>query len=290
MQQVILHLGAHKTASTHFSEVILSNPELARSFDVATPKKGPLREAITGQLSSIKDNADVPPALQDAARGLARGHKTLLVMDENILGTPRNLFVGGKMYARSARRVGRAVRLFDGLPVTLMIGLRDPATFVASSWSETLRSNAFRSFRQYLDGATAQSISWVEIIQNIQAAAPQAKLVVWRFEDYRTLLPELVARALMQPADAGLTFTDITEPVRVGMSDRALKEIRDEGKQANAALSTARVEQIMATFPKSAEYPAPKPWTAAERLYLNDHYAQEVETLRGMDGITFLGT
>jgi hypothetical protein len=288
LKQVILHLGAHKTASTHFGGVIHSNNDLRKSCGVAAPRKGVLRAELVQRISNIKDDKPVPAEISRQARGLAGKWSRLLVMDENILGTPSRLFQNGAMYPRAARRVGRAAQMFEGLDVTLMMAIRNPATFSVASWSEALRSNPYRPFEAYLEGAQASDISWLTVITAIREAAPQAALVVWRYEDYRVLLPQLVACALHQPRDAVLEFKTLQSPVRVGLSARALTEICKRNHNSNAAPDPAEVEAIMADYPKSTAFPAPMPWSDADQKILDARYRRDFEALSQVEGITLL--
>ena len=287
-RRVVLHLGAHKTASTHFSEVVWQNAALCRQAGVAAPRKGPLREAVTHALSSIRDGKPVPPEMIAAAAALGQGADGLLVMDENILGTPRNLFSEGAMYPRAARRAGRAARLFPGAQVEIMMALRDPATFVAASWSESLRSNTFRPFRDYLEGVRAADIGWYPIVAGIREAAPEARITIWRFEDYRKLLPRLLAIALGLDEDAPPAFEPVASEVRVGLSQRALDVVTARVRLTGASLPEAEVERVMARFPKGPEHAPPRPWSSAESRDLSARYDADLERLAELPGLRVL--
>ena len=288
MQRVVLHLGAHKTASTHFSEVVYNNLPLAKAAGMAVPRKGPLREHVTHVLSKLNDNKPVPEAKTLAAKSLAEGAKGLLLMDENILGTPKNLFSSEGMYPRAARRTGRTARLFSGVQVDIMLALRNPATFVAASWSESLRSNTFRPFREYLEGTRAQDISWYPIVRDMQAAAPKARFAIWRFEDYRALQDRLFAVALGYDPSKPPTFDPIEMPVRVGLSQRALDTVTSKVQLGGDPLSEEEVEAIMARFPKGADFPAPQPWSSWERSVLAERYAEDLERIAALPNVTVL--
>lgn len=287
-RRVVLHLGAHKTASTHFSEVIYRNLSLARAAGVKVPRKGPLREHVTHVLSGLKDGKPVPQDNARAAQGLAAGAEALLLMDENILGTPRNLFSADGMYPRAARRTGRAARLFDGAQVEIMLALRNPATFIAASWSESLRSDNFRPFRTYLEGVRVEDISWFHIVRDMREAAPGARFTVWRFEDYRALQGRLVAIALGHDPDSPPEFEQIETPVRVGLSQRALEAVSLRARLTGSALPEAEVEEIMARYPKGAAYPPPQPWSAWERDVLTRRYAEDLERIAALADVSVL--
>lgn len=284
----MLHLGAHKTASTHFSEVVYNNLSLAKAVGMAVPRKGPLREHVTHVLSKLNDSKPVPKEKSQAAKSLADGAKGLLLMDENILGTPKNLFSPEGMYPRAARRTGRAARLFSGVQVDVMLALRNPATFVAASWSESLRSNTFRPFRDYLEGVSAQEISWYPIVRDMQAAAPEARFAIWRFEDYRALQDRLFAIALGYDPSDPPAFAPIETPVRVGLSQRALDVVTSKVQISGQTLSEEEVEAIMARFPKGEDFPAPQPWSTWERSALTDRYAEDLDRIAELPNVTVL--
>lgn len=286
--RVVLHVGAHKTASTHFSELVWRNPALLAAHDVSAPQKTALRERVTQPLTDIAEDSPVPAGHVAGAQGLGGGARSLLVMDENIIGTPRGLFSPDGMYPRAAMRLGRAARLFPGARLEVMLAIRDPRTFVAASWSESLRSNTFIPFRRYLRGVRAEDISWLRIVRQMQEAVPEATFTIWRFEDYRHLQGALLALALGGDPAAPPEFSPLVEPVRVGLSGRALEAVALRVRLTGQRLPDAEIDAIMARFPKGKTFPAPQPWSSWEQETLSRRYAEDVAALSDVQGVRLL--
>lgn len=288
LEKAILHVGAHKTASTHFTRVIRQNFQMAQGLGVRVPVRALVREMVTHRLSSIPDKRPVPAGYDVDARDMALGLPKMFVIDENIMGTPRNLFSGGQMYPRADRRLRRAARLFEGLPVDVMLGIRNPATFLASAWSESLRTNMYQSFDDYCDGAIAQDVSWAAVMDRLFEAVPQAHFVLYRYEDYPGVLPQLVSRGLDQSPDTVLDYEPIETPVRVGLSQAALDEVHRIAAAREKMPSKEEVDAIMEQMPKSAEFPAPMPWSPEDAALLGERYETDVAHLANHPRVTFL--
>lgn len=284
--RVVLHVGAHKTASTHFSELVWGNGALVSDAGVTAPQKTPLRERITQPIAEIEEGVDIRPDLIEGACGLADGAQRLLVMDENIIGTPRGLFSPDGMYPRAALRTARSARLFPGAKVEIMLAMRNPRTFVAASWSESLRSNSFTPFRRFLRGVRAEDISWFEIVRQMTQALPEARFTLWRFEDYRDLQGQLLATAL--GLESPPEFTPLVSPVRVGLSGRALEAVSLRVRMTGDRLPDAEVDEIMARFPKGKDFPAPQPWSSWEQEVLSRRYAEDCARLPDLPNTVLL--
>lgn len=287
-ERVVLHVGAHKTASTHFSELVWRNGDVVAAAGVCAPQKTPLRTHVTHPISEIEDGVPVPDTLIAQACGLAEDAPGLLVMDENIIGTPKGLFSSDGMYPRAALRMSRAARLFPTSRLEIMLAIRNPRTFVAASWSESLRSNSFMPFRKYLRGVRAEDISWFEIVRQLTKTLPKARFTIWRFEDYRALQGRLLAVALGLDSTAPPQFAPLVSPVRVGLSGRALEAVALRVRMTGDRLPDAEVDAIMARYPKGKDFPAPQPWSHWEQEVLSQRYDADCARLPELPNTVFL--
>jgi hypothetical protein len=285
---VLVHLGAHKTASTHFNRLLRKNGTLTSQFSVAVPRKDEIRSLVTRRLSggNLKETG---PMRAEVVGVLAQGARTLFLSDENILGTPNRLVQNGVMYPSAGKRVRAALRLLGDGPVELMLAVREPGSFAVSSWGEAMRSWGYLDFRAYIGADPIPSLRWSQLVRRILAARSGIRLTVWTFENYREKTPELVADVLGLESLEGHDLLDIDSVVRPGLSQRAVDEIRVICEGSVDSPSQDTFEEIVKTFPKSDAFPAPRPWSEEELKALSEQYRRDVRRLSQFDGVRFLG-
>ena len=287
-ERVLVHLGAHKTASTHFNRLLRKNSHLTTQFSVAVPRKDEIRALVTRRLSggNLKESG---PMRGEVVTALAQGARTLFLSDENILGTPNRLVQNGVMYPAAGKRVRAALRLLGNGPVELMLAVREPGSFAVSSWGEAMRSWGYLDFRSYIGADPMPSLRWTQLVRRILAAREGLTLTVWTFESYRDRVPDLVADVLGLQSLEGHEMRDIDSVVRPGLSQRAVDEIKAICEGSADAPSQETFEEIVKTYPKSETWPAPRPWSDEERQALSEQYRRDLRRLAQLDGVRFLG-
>lgn len=285
--RVVLHLGAHKTASTHFNRLLRKNSHLTSENSVAVPKKDEIRSLVTRRLSggNLKESG---PMHEAVVAELAQGARTLFISDENILGTPNRLIQNGVMYPSAGKRVRAALRILGDSPVELMLAVREPAGFAVSSWGEAMRSWGYLDFRAYLGADPMSALRWTQLARRILAARPGLRLTVWTYEDYRARTNTLMAEVLGLPEVPEDRLRELDNVVRPGLSQRAVEEIRKMCEGSADPPEQDSFEDIVKAFPKSADNPAPDPWTEAERTQLAEQYRRDLRRLSQLEGVRFL--
>lgn len=286
-ERIILHLGAHKTASTHFNRLLRKNSHLTKEHSVTVPKKDEIRSLITRRLSggNLKDSG---PMRDEVVTALGQGGRTLFISDENILGTPNRLVQNGVMYPAAGKRVRAALRLLGQQPVELMLAVREPASFAVSSWGEAMRSWGYLDFRSFIGADPMSALRWTQLARRILAAQPGIRLTIWTFESYRDRTRALLGEVLGTDPVPEDMLRDIDNVVRPGLSQRAVDEIRKMCEGSADVPSQDSFESIVKAYPKSADYPAPAPWSAEERAQLADQYKRDLRRLAQLDGVHFL--
>ena len=286
--RVMLHLGAHKTASTHFNRTLRRNKPLTQKNNIAVPKKDAIRALVTRRLMDM--SMETARALQDdVLADLLDGQDTMFLSDENILGTSVHLFSENQMYHTAAWRVKRATQILGQDGVELMLAVRNPADFLVSAYGETIRSYGYVAFRDYLDGTPVAELSWTKLVRRLMRASGGRPMTVWTYENYHDTLPQLMNMVLGQPMTNPVDYTPIDEIVRPGLSQRAIDEIQHACEVETADTEQISFEDIVKAYPKSADCPAPDPWTAGERMVIDTMYRRDLRKIANMDGVTFLG-
>jgi len=288
MYRITLHLGAHKTATSHFRALLSGNQTLLDKHDVVAPDALTIRREITQLLPTMAPGTPLPARPKTLLNRLSQGHANLYMLDENIIGTPVSLFGNGRIYPRAAIRLGRALRLLDGAEIRVFLSIRNPVGFVRASYLETVRNNGFSAFDEYLARTPLEGLRWLPLLKDLRKCAPGLPIHVWRYEDYAALTPQLVALALDTPHLSDTEIIPLAEIIRPGLSARALEEMQKTGVRKSDPGGSYRIKRIYEAYPKSANYPAPEVWSDSEKEALNAGYTRDMEAIRAMENVDFL--
>ncbi len=190
---VILHIGAHRTASTTFQHYMRANAPILRHKGVAF--FGPLRTRHGGLLSGVV------PGKQDAraerrqmlARGRIaiqlellerKGIETLVISDENMLGNPRKCLREAGLYNDAETRLGHFARAFDGRVSRIVLSIRALDGFWTSTISHAVARGQAVPDEALLDQLVTQPRSWRDVIENTARAFPGTPIQVQTFEEF----------------------------------------------------------------------------------------------------------
>ena len=201
---VILHIGAHRTATTSFQSYLRANaPGLAeRGVGFWGPRRtrgGVLAGVIPGP-------GPLPPAQQfERARGrialnLAKAEdrlvRHLLISDENILGSPRGNLRRERLYPDAGPRVEAFARAFEGRLGRIVISIRAQERYWASVLCFALARGHALPKPGALDRLVTQPRGWREVIEDLARAAPGVEILVMPHERYAGLPERRLARML----------------------------------------------------------------------------------------------
>ncbi|MEL6377982.1 MAG: hypothetical protein AAFQ04_12460 [Pseudomonadota bacterium] len=161
MGKINLHIGPHKTATTHL-QIILENSAFRDNTQYVPLWK--VRENVTDRYAANEDPRDTSFLNYDD--GL------LLISEENFSGFPLG---GPRFYPRIKRYLG----LFKDHETTVFFCPRNYAAFITSVYCEALR------FSEYFDfpNITMQR-GWIQVLEDVQEVLPNATIKLWHFEDY----------------------------------------------------------------------------------------------------------
>jgi hypothetical protein len=189
---VILHLGAHRTASTSFQAYLRDNAAALRQLGVAA--WGP-RRTRNGLFSGIWPETVQLPHRAGAQRAAgrialalraeqARGTGALIVTDENIPGTPRGNIRATALYPAAGERVARLATAFGGRLTRAVLSIRCPDAY----WTSLIAMSVARGHPlpgpHRLRALADSPRSWRDVITDIACAMPDVPLLVLPHETY----------------------------------------------------------------------------------------------------------
>ncbi len=209
-----IHVGAHKTATTHLQHTLRAHRDALVDHGVDFIPHGQMRRLshrysrpkswqakLRGPVLAWKFNRD----LQD----YRRGPDTVLLSDEDLLGYAYDQLTT-PLYQRPA-----CLHLLQALArrgdMRLFLGIRSLDGLVPSAYAQTLK--AVVPEPGLMDRArtalAAAPPSWVALVERLRAALPGVPLTVWRYEDYRDHWRAIAA--LYVGRDVG-AFPDLPPP------------------------------------------------------------------------------
>ncbi|WP_417208045.1 hypothetical protein [Antarctobacter sp.] len=198
---VILHIGAHRTATTSFQSYLRANrTELqAQGIGFWAPWR-----TRGGLLNGI---ADQPRADHDARRATGRvalnleaarrkGIAALVVTDENMAGTPRRCLRARGVYPGVGERLARLSAAF-GRPTRVTLQIRALDAWWASSIAWLVPRGEGLPSSGTLEAISRAPRSWRDVITDIACACPGTDLQVTAYEAFGDR-PDLLLRVLTE--------------------------------------------------------------------------------------------
>ena len=214
--RIILHLGAHKTATTYLQETLAANRQALRARGVGYVPLDQMRATLTAQVT--RSGFDVKTALAALVEEHS-GCDRLILSDENLAGLCGQAVRDGTYYARIGERVGRVVEGAAGMDVEIRYATRAYPAFVASMYCEYLRHKPFLTIEEYLAAVDVDAFSWRRIVGTLCGLVGPGRVTTWRFEDFGAVEPAVFA-ALCGDAAPGLKKP--AGPVRDSLSAKAV--------------------------------------------------------------------
>lgn len=289
---ISLHLGAHKTGSTFVQHTLLGNVNALTESGVCFIPLTKTRNTI-GRAVNRQSDEFVAPARQLLAEVASRSViQRIVLSDENLLGWPgrRPHRVGLWWPGRRPHRVGLYPRAkvhltrlkerigVDDEQLTIFLGVRSLDEYLPSLYCEHLLHLPFLSFGQFLNEYDLDTLSWTGLVDDIRFVFPRAEYVCWTFEAFRRAPTKIAALIAGAPERS---ITDCAKVSRESLSARAIEKLSSLIRGPLSAKEIRqRVEEARAAFPRSAKYPAFRPFSPVEVKCFRARYDRDVDMLR----------
>ncbi len=288
---MIVHLGAHKTASTHLQKSLLAQRDLLAEQNVWYLGPDRLRHDL--RLPSLnRSEADVHRRLAPLREHLqvieGRGGRILL-SDENMLGRPEraHCLADGLFYPQAAPRIERLIRALGLTNATLALAIRNPANFIVSLHGHQALSGRLVDFGAFADGLDPLQFRWSELVMRLKAVPGVGQIVLWRYEDYARLGTPIAGELLGDESFADL-FSQFADRPLTGVSAAALEHAAALVAATPGLELKQAIKRAMMRFPKSRRYPALDPFTPFVQKRSRRLYRSDWVLLQSLPGVTCL--
>ncbi|MGA0617701.1 hypothetical protein [Paracoccus sp. KR1-242] len=284
-----IHLGAHKTASTHLQYSLRQVRDRLAQAGLFYADPGTLRDVLP--LSQALARGEGCPAELSCRRqfqAAREGFADLLISEENILGgTHRSKIYSqrGTLYPRAPHRLRRVIDMAGGGPATLYLALRDPAGFHVSAFALQLSEGNEIELDAYMGGRDPARAPWSGLVKRLKQVEGVGRIVVWRYEDYAALRPELLARLLPEGMAGSVPEP---EPRNVSITQPGYDWFVAQAMADNQADLRDLFRQARQKFPRRKGHPRLRLLDEAAHERSAGCYRAEIEALARMPGVELL--
>jgi len=283
MPRMILHIGAHKTATSYMQKKLALNVELLNRRNIHYDPLDIFRKEFTPLLN---ENVTRESEWIRELRGTARA-MNILVSEENIMGVPGDLVREGQYYIRARDRLVRACQLLGNETPDIYLALREYSGFTVSMYSEYIRHREFLKFEEYLAIYDRSGFSWIRVIEDIFAAVPGATVSVWDFGNFRKIEKDVFQAMLGFDPDI---FHNPEGPVRESFSEVAVRAFEALSGALSHAEMKKLINPIARNLPKGADYPAFDPHQQETKEKMRAQFQADLVTIgQRFPQVTFIG-
>lgn len=279
--QIHLHAGAHKTATTHLQVLLRVNkPYLANAgVHVATPPELErwMRDFRLQQLLPAWGR----PLLNHRLQQAAPNNGCWLFSEENFAGRPGDLLNQPVLFTDLPRRLVSMQKLFPQAQITLFFAVRSYESFLLSNYLELIRAMGYFPWSKFHDPGRIAGYSWLELCDRVCRVMPQENIVLWRYEDFRTMQGAILARLTGSDDTAALLARYQKTTTRPSLSARAIEQLQtDKTPRPGTGKHKAYLLELNERYPAGDQYPRLQPWDTTEAESLQAKYRSDCEAIR----------
>ncbi|WP_421695023.1 hypothetical protein [Aestuariivirga sp.] len=284
-EEVRLHIGAHKTATTHLQDNLEAQQRaLIEGGCLYLPRDrtrsaGLLRAIFANHLngnpqtrkSSLGEFLTLPPGLP----------RRFLLSEEDILGSAVDLLTGFYPHARARLLPFAGITRPESRRVFLSI--RNYADLLPSVYSQALRDGSSTiTFTQHLNRWLEAPPSWVELIETIGDVLGPANVTVWTLEFYLRNPAAILQRV------SGVDVPEVKHGIpgdTTRLTAGAIRRIEALDPAMNLAQRRQAAQQLIAEERAGERY---DPLSAEQKAILTARYQSDLARLAALP-VTFLG-
>ncbi len=301
---LVLHGGFHKTATSHIQSLLARNTKMLNRQGVHYLHHRDTRKRLTVPVQCNVYTAigmDWDPKISDADLSgitseffdevLSIPADRIILSDENMAGHCGHCVKRGVLYRWRRKLIETFAQQFPYPVSEVYLGVRNYADFFASAYVEYLRSVQGRWFideaimrRNVLENMP----SWHNILKSIVTFFPDAKITIWKYEDFRVLDQEVLSLLCGDGIDVSKLKSPKDTNKRPTASGRAVSELLNLIHSKGAEYALNERVALQEKYPRGPEFGSYDPWSARERQHLTRIYEKDIQDIRNNPAIRVL--
>lgn len=294
--KVILHIGAHKTATTYLQARMAKSENPLRQMQIGYVGLQQFREAqaLAGGLrraepryALLRHRALRRELTELIERQIYFCARRVVLSDENILGNIGELFGAREFYPRAGARVRVLADALSNWDLEIAVSTRCYASFLVSVWSHVVMRDGFRRF----DPSCAAPLlgggrGWADVLIDIRRVVPNVKIRHWAYEDLAGNEHDVLKALIGEVAPSAVE--PVTWQALMGLSAPAVEQITDLHDKGGS-LSGDRMRAIARHFSKSQGYRRYDPWPSDIGFRLAARYREDLGRISAIAGVERIG-
>jgi len=276
-----IHIGAHKTATTHvqdlaeikcdklYSEGIdfISRLNIRKNKVLAKPGRFQWRYKFNGK--------PLFNAFNKRVNSLRKGAETVVLSEENFLGCASTL-LSSSFYFPPSPHIQTLISLSKRDNVSIFLSIRPQVDIIPSAYIQVIRTQQLKNgFDAVRNEVISHPPSWLTLVRYLSKTIPNAHLSIWRMEDY------LQDKSAVLSHLFGITFPpfeDIETPSGTkSPSAEAIDKIYLLPPNMLVKEYKKQVAEIIASDQGETKF---SPFTEAERLILIEKYDADIIAIK----------
>ncbi|MEL6599576.1 MAG: hypothetical protein AAGK98_11920 [Pseudomonadota bacterium] len=276
-----LHLGVHKTATTHIQHTLGANTGWLAARGRAAPVEADIQQIFQRPMKWALDPpvnwAVIRGSVSDGLRDASGAADLTILSFERFLGPLRDLFARDALYPEAPTRLAALAGLLRDHEVCVFLALRDYGAFAASAYCEALRWGPFFPFDAVREDLLREGLlDWRPLVGAVQDAFGPDAVRLWRYEDYANA-PAPILRTLLDLTEN--PTTEVAAQPRVRYSAAAVALMGREATALPPRAHPRRIAELAEEYPVDGARPGFDPWTAEEAGLLSTRYAAHLSEL-----------
>ena len=280
--ELILHIGAHRSASTAIEQCLSRNLSRLAGDGVQVWKPHALRKMPGFAAAPGLGEADFAQAKAGFAKAVsASGARKLVISEENMLGAMDVNLRTGVLYPRAKERLAAYAAFFPVAPRRVALGIRSYASFWLSCYLYVLRRRPLPPFEQLASALASLPRGWRDVVADVRLVFPDAEICLWQMEALANRMED-VAFALVDRSAEGMDR--LPGPVNAGLLPGHIPVIH-ELRKTDPGLGDVELDARLSGLPVR-EYQGFEP---AQLAAMASRYAEDAAAFaEGVGGVRFL--
>lgn len=277
-----VHLGAHKTATTHLQRWLARNHaalETAGAWCWGPPQTRHrwIRRVRRAAMGETRKRGLL--ALERWC-GWGSPAPLWLISEELLAGLLSEALKGPRRYPLADACLRTLLDVYRPRTVRVFLAVRGPTDFLRSLYLESLRHRPYRPFHRVVRLDHLEPHRWSELVGRLAAVVGPEQVTLWRHEDVHGQLRQVLSALTGERSeriDASFAPGKVTRP---SLSGRAVQELARRPPASGKAARRAQIQSLLARYPSGTAHPPFQPWSREDRARLQRHYEEDLAEIR----------
>lgn len=288
--EIIYHLGLHCTDEDRLRKTLLNNRNTLLEQGIVIP--GPSRyrrqirqasQRVSGKMMGAHDPDAVIAEILDGDEA-----ERIVLSSRQFLGPPSDVHGQNRLYPKADGQFKVLRNIFPDHHVEFHFALRDLATFFPAAFAASDAS----SFQAFMGKCDVRKFAWVELVERLRDAVPDAPFVIWANEDTPLIWPEILETVSGHAPNTVLKgreeiLEDIMRPGGFRRLRGYLEKRPPDSLATYAKIATVFLEKYIDEAKMEEEYDLPG-WSPKVMEFLSKAYEEDLEEVAEIPGVDMI--